>query len=61
MKVAAVTILCLVMTGCASLTPRQKSVAVAVGAALVVGAIAAHDSSDGRVKIPTDPGRASAY
>lgn len=36
----------LLLAGCASMTPTQKRVAVGVGAALVVGAVAAHGGSN---------------
>jgi hypothetical protein len=45
------TALCvLLLAGCA-MTPTQKKVAVGVGAALVIGAAAAHGSSNGGIAV----------
>lgn len=42
MKTAIALIAAIAMTGCASMTPRQKNAVAIVGTALVVGAVAAH-------------------
>lgn len=43
----AIAIVCAALTGCATMTPRQKQVAAVIGSALVVGAVAAHSGPKG--------------
>jgi outer membrane biogenesis lipoprotein LolB len=61
MKTIVLAIACLYITACATMTPRQKNVAVVVGSVLVTGAvIAKHGHHDERATIPTPPPRESA-
>lgn len=53
MRSIVIIVLVAALTGCASMTPRQKAVVTAVGTVLVVGAIAAHGSKD-CVNVPPD-------
>lgn len=45
--------LLLALTGCATLTPTEKKVAVVVGSVIVVGAIAANQHHADKVEWPT--------
>jgi hypothetical protein len=60
MKVVLTAVVAMAMAGCANMSHRQKAVAAAVGTAIVIGAVAAHQSKDGRVKIPSTPSIESA-
>jgi hypothetical protein len=51
-----ITVLCvLLLSGCASMTPTQKRVAAVVGTVVIVGAVAAHGSSNDGIAV-REPG-----
>jgi hypothetical protein len=41
MKLISVLALAVALSGCATMTPRQKDIAIAVGTAVVIGSVAA--------------------
>ena len=64
MKRITLVLTVLAISGCASMTPRQKMMAGAIGAAVVVGMVQANTkdgaAADRRFRIPVTPTRESA-